>query len=147
MLHEFISLQCEMEAINRLYMGKELYQNPSILGTQCFNATNTPCWVPQVKDVLDADIQKNLKMCPTIWDYYCELNVLYHAGQMSASECIKPCQTSQYRLSLYKEVILSNNYGLGNTVLSLAFSTNTITNYKEVKVVLFNLQFTCYVHP
>ena len=135
----FSYLQCQTEVITRLYMDKELYQLESPMGNHCFNATNTPCWVPQVKDIIDASIQKNLKMCPTIWDYYCELAVLYHAGQMAASECIKPCQTSQYRLSLHKEVIVYEDYGLGDTVLAVLFSSNTITKFKEVKVVLINI--------
>ena len=133
------NLQCQMEAISRLYMEKELYQHKSLLGDQCLNANNTPCWVPQIKDILDAEIQEKLKKCPTIWDYYCELNVLHHAIQISATECIKPCKTSQYKLSLDKELSLSGDYGLGSTVLTLRFSTNTITNYKEVWVRILNI--------
>ena len=122
-------------------MDKELYQLVSPIGTSCLNATNTPCWVPQAKDIVDASIKNNLKMCPTIWDYYCELVVLYHAGQMAASECTKPCQTSQYRMSLDREIIVDGTHGLGDTYLSLWFSTNTITKSKEVKVVLINISY------
>ena len=119
---------------------KELYKLESPFGTHCFNATNTPCLVPQAEDIVDASIQKNLKMCPTIWDYYCELVVLYHAGQMATSECTKPCQTSQYRLSLDKEISMSGN-SFGDTVLTLWFSTNITSRYKEVKVVLINIYY------
>ena len=125
--------------MTRLYMDKELYQRSHYMGSYCLNATNTPCLVPQIKDILDANIQKDLKKCPTIWDYYCELIVLHQAGQMATSECIKPCHTSQYRLSLDRELSLSNDYGLGSAVLTLWFSTNTITNYNEVLVRILNM--------
>ena len=135
------NLQCQKEAITRLYMDKKLLELKSPMGDHCLHANNTPCWVPQAKDIVDDSIRKNLEMCPTIWDYYCELIVLYHAGQMVTSECIKPCQTSQYRLSLDREVVISTDHGYGETILSLWFSTNTITKYKEVKVVFINILF------
>ena len=109
------------------------------MGAYCLKANNTPCWVPQVKDAIDASIQNNLNICTTICDYYCELTVLHQAAHMANSECVKPCQASQYRVSLDREMILSKDYGLGETVLTLWFSTNTITNYKEAQVILINL--------
>ena len=118
-----------------LYLNKKLYQQKLGLGTHCFNATNTACLVPQAREILDAKMQKTLRMCPTIWDYYCELAILHYAGQLAAEECIKPCHTSQYKLTLDREIPLSRDYGYGETILSLWFSTNTITNYKEVLVV------------
>ena len=125
--------------MTRLYMDKDLYQQSHYMGSYCFNATNTPCWVPQIKDIVDASTQKSLKKCPTIWDYYCELIILHQAGEMAISECIKPCHTSQYKLSLDKELSLSNDYGIGSTFLTLVFSTNTITRYKEVLVRILNI--------
>ena len=105
------------------------------MGNHCLNATNTPCWVPQVKDILDSRFQKNLDICPTIWDYYCELIILYKAGQMADSKCVKPCQTSQYKLTKLDREI-SSSIGVPVT---LWFSTNTITYYKEVQVVKIKL--------
>ena len=130
-----------MERMDRLYMEKELYQKEAVgyYKNYCLLANNTPCLVPQVKDILDATTQENLKMCPTIWDFYCELNVLHQSGQMATSECIKPCKTSQYRVTLKEEVLLSNQYAQSihaDTVISLWFSTNTIMQSKQVRVGL-----------
>lgn len=133
------NLQCLTEVMSRLYMEKDFYQLNHFMGSYCFNATNTPCWVPQIKDIVDANIQKNLKKCPTIWDYYCELIILHQAGQMATAECIKPCHSSQYRVTLDREIILSGHHGYGETLLSLWFSTNTVTNYKDVLVEIINI--------
>ena len=128
-------LQCLTKEITRLYMDKELYQFRSVMGTHCLNATNIPCLVPQAKDIVNISVQRNLKMCPTVWDYYCELVILHHAGQMASTKCHKPCQTSKYRLTLDREASLTMDQGLGETIVTFWFSSNTIMKYKEVEVV------------
>ena len=133
-------IQCLTEAMSRLYMENDLYHQGSFMGNHCLHAANTPCWVPQIKDIINSSVQNNLKVCPSIRDYYCELVVLHHAAQMAASECNKPCQRSQYRLLLDREITMSDTHGLGDTFFSLWFSTNTIMQYKEVLVVKLKLQ-------
>ena len=130
-----------MERMTRLYVEKDLYQKKvvgySYYTDYCLLANNTPCLVPQVKDILDNSTQKNLKICPTIWDYQCELNVLHQAGQMVTTECIKPCKTSQYKMTFDRETLRPRTYAQimpGDTFISLWFSTNTIMQYKQVWV-------------
>ena len=91
------SFQCLTAEMTRLYMDKEPYQLKSYMGTHCLNATSVPCSIPQIKNIIDTDVQENMKKCQTFWDYNCELIVLWHAKQTADSKCVTPCQTSQYR--------------------------------------------------
>ena len=86
------SFQCLMEEATRLHMDKKSYNV-----TQCLNATNTPCSTPQMKDLLDINVVKGLKICPTLKDFNCEeavltdiLNMAYHMVHQTMSEMAIP---------------------------------------------------------
>ena len=128
--------------MTRLYMSNELYQQRSFIGSHCQNASNTPCWIPQTKNVIVKGVQDSLQECPTFWDYNCELIVLSHAMPMAGSKCMKPCQTSQYKLTLDNEWRLSNetlDVKEANTIINLELSTNFIMMYTEVQVVMVKI--------
>ena len=136
------SFQCLTDEMTRLYMSKEPYQLESYMGTHCLNATNVPCSIPQIKNVTVKGVQDSLQNCPTFWDYNCELIVLSHAMPMAGSKCMKPCQTSQYKLTLDNEWRLSNetlDVKEANTIINLELSTNFIMMYTEVQVVMVKI--------
>ena len=78
-------------------------------GTNCANATHVPCWVPQMKDMVELENQNNLEKCPTIMDYNCEKNVLWQSMVDAGFKCInkRPCENIQYKLNKKDEVQIS----------------------------------------
>ena len=123
--------------MTRLYMNVDAHHVKSFMGTHCLNATSTPCWIPQMKHVIDSGVQGSLTKCPTFWDYNCELIVLYHGIQMAESKCTMPCQTSRYRLSVLAEQKTSTTMEeLADTQISFRFSTNYIMKYTEDQVAM-----------
>ena len=67
-------------------------------GTNCANATHIPCWVPQVKDIVEFETQNNLDKCLTIMDYTCEKEVLWQSMVNAGYKCPKPCEKLLYKL-------------------------------------------------
>ena len=63
----------------------------------CVQSKHVPCWVPQIKDIVDPEKTKGLKRCPTVWDYMCEMQFLMHIFQFGPTMCPKPCKTWQYK--------------------------------------------------
>ena len=120
--------------MTKIYMSKKTNQIQSFMGTHCLNASSTPCWIPQAKHVIDSEVQDSLLMCPTFWDYNCELIVLYHGIQMAESKCAVPCRTTQYRLSRQAEQKMSPT-AWADSQISFRFSNNFIMKYTEVQVV------------
>ena len=138
------SFQCLTDEMTRLYMSKELYQLKSYMGTHCLNATNVPCSIPQIKNVTVKGVQDSLQNCPTFWDYNCELIVLCDAMSMAGSKCTKPCQQSQYRLSLDNEwrmskETLNSSTKEANIIINFKLSTNFIMKYTEAQVVMIRI--------
>ena len=125
-------------------MSNELYQQRSFIGSHCQNASNTPCWIPQTKNVIVKGVQDSLQKCPTFWDYNCELIVLCNAMSMAGSKCTKPCQQSQYRLSLDNEwrmskETLNSSTKEANIIINFKLSTNFIMKYTEAQVVMIKI--------
>ena len=127
-----LSLQCIMEEVTRLYMDKESYNV-----TQCLNATNTPCSSPHMKDLIDINVLKGLKTCPTPWDFNCEQAVLRHALTKGYYKCPKPCQKWQYQVTVMEDTIPDTYFSeeILDSMVILSFSTNTFTQLKEAQVV------------
>ena len=81
----------------------EIYMNKSALpreygGTKhCARSQHVPCWIPQIKDVIEPNISSGLEKCPTIWDYKCELNFLMHIHNHGPTLCLKSCETWHYK--------------------------------------------------
>ena len=128
-----------MEEVTRLYMDKESYNV-----TQCLNAKNTPCSSPHLKDVLDINIVKGLKTCPTLWDFNCEKTILHHAMTMADTKCTKPCQKLRYRVTILEDR-LSDRYEkkFGSlTIVRFRFSTNTFMKLEEAQVVTITQSYS-----
>ena len=66
--------------------------------TNCLNATNIPCWVPQMADIVEYETQNNLDKCSTLMDYNCEKQVLFHSMVEMGYKCPKPCEKLHYKL-------------------------------------------------
>ena len=67
--------------------------------SNCLNATNIPCWVPQMKDIVEYETQKNLETCITLMDYNCEKMVLWYSMIDTAlNKCPRPCDRLHYKL-------------------------------------------------
>ena len=67
-------------------------------GTNCVNATHIPCWVPQMKDIVEYETQINLDKCPTLMDYNCERRVLFQSMIETGYKCLKQCEKLHYKL-------------------------------------------------
>ena len=66
--------------------------------TNCLNATNIPCWVPQMKDIVEYETQKNLEKCISLMDYNCEKMVLWHSMiGIGLNKCPRPCDKLHYK--------------------------------------------------
>ena len=77
-------------------MDKDFHALETYIGTNCANATNIPCCVPQIKDIVKT--QHNLDRCPTVMDYNCERMVLYYGLPQALGKCRKPCENLQYSM-------------------------------------------------
>ena len=75
-------------------MDKDFHALETYESTNCANATNIPCWVPQIKDIVKN--QHNLARCPTVMDYNCERMILYYGLTQAMAKCPKPCENLQY---------------------------------------------------
>ena len=81
----------------------EIYMNKSALpreisGTKyCAKSEHVPCWIPQIKDVIDRNVSSGLEKCPTVWDYMCELQFLMYIQQYSPTVCLKSCKSWHYK--------------------------------------------------
>ena len=86
-------------------MGKatEIYMNKSALprevgGTKyCAQSEHVPCWIPQIKDVINTEIASDLEKCPTVWDYMCELKFIMYLYNYGPTMCLKSCKTWHYK--------------------------------------------------
>ena len=65
----------------------------------CLKSGSTPCWVPQMKNIVDPEESKALQRCPTVWDYMCELKYLQYAWRRGPIVCPRPCKTWHYKVS------------------------------------------------
>ena len=70
-------------------------------GSNCANATQIPCWVPLMKDLVDVETQKDLEKCSTLFDYNCEKQVLYQSMIDAGLKCLKekPCEKMLYKVA------------------------------------------------
>ena len=125
-----LSLQCVMEEVTRHYMDKKSYNV-----TQCLNATNTPCSSPHMKDLIDINVLKGLKTCPTPLDFNCQQVVLFHALRKGNYKCRNPCQKWIYQVTMIEERIPDSYYPGIDTIVSLSFSTNIFTQLQEAQVI------------
>ena len=81
----------------------EIYMNKSALPrevhgtTYCAQSKHVPCWIPQIKDVIDPEISSDLEKCPTVWDYMCELKFLMFIYNYGPTMCRKSCKTWHYK--------------------------------------------------
>ena len=66
--------------------------------SNCVNASAIPCWVPQMKDIVEYETQNNLDKCPTLMDYNCEKRVLFQSMIETGHKCHKPCEKLHYKL-------------------------------------------------
>ena len=103
----------------------------------CPLSQHVPCWVPQIKDILDPEISKQLNKCPTVWDYMCETSFLYYAWKHGPAMCPKPCKTWIYKSndagsSKMPSYTITPSYS--NTMLMMSFSTDTVLKHEERKV-------------
>ena len=130
-----------MEEATRLYMDKKSYSV-----TQCLNATNTPCSIPQMKDVIDIDVVKGLKACPTIGDFKCEKMVLAQALGMGYLKCTKPCQKWRYQMTVIEHGISEfwKKETIIDTLVALSFSTSTFTQMEEIQVVTITQKYASF---
>ena len=83
--------------MNQVYMNKNNPLLESYYGSNCVNATNVPCWIPHIRDEIDA--QNELNKCQTIMDLNCELMALYSGLDVGSKVCTKPCQSWKYVLN------------------------------------------------
>ena len=98
-------MQCLKDKINEIYMDDNYSVLDSYYGTNCANATNIPCWIPQIKDHIVT--QDGLNKCRTIMDLNCELGILYSGLEERGRTCTKPCQSWKYKLSSRKAKLKS----------------------------------------
>ena len=135
--------QCVTEEMTRLYMEKESYNV-----TQCQNAANTPCSSPHLKDVLDINVVKGLKTCPTLRDYNCEKTVFLHAMPMALLKCSKPCQKWRYQMTIredrFSDRYLKKARNMFDTVIQFYFSTDTFMNIEEAQVEKITQNYNFY---
>ena len=118
-------------------------------GTNCANATNLPCWVPQIKDMVKSETQRNLAICPTIMDYNCEKKVLWQSMVDAGYKCLskRPCERLSYKLIKKEELpipeanlesessgLTGETYTQYDTGLILTFPTQTVLKHKEKRV-------------
>ena len=87
-----------------MYMDEDFHTRKSYQFTNCVNATNIPCSVPQIKDIVDPETQKHLDICASAMDYNCGKMILFHGlmdvggvGQTQV-KCPKPCEKLHYKL-------------------------------------------------
>ena len=96
-ISSFCSLQCLMIKATEIYMNKSALPR-EIRGTKyCAQSEHVPCWIPQIKDVIDPDISSSLEKCPTVWDYVCELQFLLYIHNFGSTLCLKTCKTWHYK--------------------------------------------------
>ena len=79
-------------------MDKDYYGLETYEFTNCVNASNVPCWVPQINDIINSNAQKWLETCSGVMDYNCENMVLWLGSQQAHSKCHKPCERMHYKL-------------------------------------------------
>lgn len=120
----------------------EIYMNKSALpreagGTSyCAQSNHVPCWVPQIKDIIDPEVSKSLKKCPTVWDYMCEMQFLMYIFNFGPTRCPKPCKTWHYKfyeagrtkMGRSKSRLVTANimYNISNIIRSVSFSLAVI---------------------
>ena len=87
-----------------MYLDEDFHTRKSYQFTNCVNATNIPCSVPQIKDIVDPETQNHLDICTYIMDYNCGKMILFH-GLMAVGgvgqtqiKCPKPCEKLHYKL-------------------------------------------------
>ena len=90
--------QCLQDEMTQTYMDEDFHALKTYESSNCVNATNIPCWVPQMKDIVDPNTQKNLDSCSYIMDYNCEKMVLFHGLVQAPAKCPKPCEKVHYKL-------------------------------------------------
>ena len=85
--------------MTKMFMDMDYHILKTYEKTNCLNATNIPCWVPQMKDIVEYETQKNLEKCTTLMDYNCEKMVLYHSMiDIGLDKCPRPCDKLHYKL-------------------------------------------------
>ena len=109
------------------------YAYKGATGDGCTKAENVPCWVPQIKNILDTEKSMVLKKCPTVWDYTCQLGVLHYAWKYGPAMCPKPCTTWRYKSHDAGGAEMANYMG-SNTMFLITFSSDTVLKDEERKV-------------
>ena len=155
--HKFcIFIQCLMRELTNAYMNKSSVGYTYKVGAgdiYCPLSQHVPCWVPQIKDVLDPAKSKQLTKCPTVWDYMCEMSFLMYAWKHGPSLCAKPCKTWIYRSidagsTKMPSYTITPSYS--NTMFIMSFSTDTVLKHEERKVNKFQilriLSLDCHVN-
>ena len=111
-------------------MDKDFYGLKTQEFTNCVNASNIPCWVPQIKDIVNSNAQKRLEPCSSVMDYNCENMILWFGLQRTFPKCHKPCDRLHYKL-IEREAIKIPNKHLEiewDHWVSIVFVMNLINN-------------------
>ena len=126
------SMQCLMREITDQYMNKSSlgYTYNGAGGDACARAENVPCYLPQIKHLLDSEKSKLLEKCPTVWDYMCELGWLIYAWKYGPSMCPKPCKTWHYKSYDSGSTEMADHDG-ANTMFLMTFATDTVLKDEE----------------
>ena len=118
----------------------DLYMNESSVGYAysktskfCDSAENIPCWVPQIKDILDPEKSKLLKKCPTVWDFTCETNFLVYAWKYGPSMCPKPCKNWRFKSNDAGSSKMASYLG-ANVNYVMSFASDIVLKEEERKV-------------
>ena len=123
-----------MRAVTDLYMNKSsvgyAYNKTSKF---CDSAENIPCWVPQIKDILDPEKSKLLKKCPTVWDFTCETNFLVYAWKYGPSMCPKPCKNWRFKSNDAGSSKMASYLG-ANVNYVISFASDIVLKEEERKV-------------
>ena len=123
-----------MRAVTDLYMNKSsvgyAYNKTSKF---CDTAENIPCWVPQIKDILDPEKSKLLKKCPTVWDFTCETNFLVYAWKYGPSMCPKPCKNWRFKSNDAGSSKMASYLG-ANVNYVMSFASDIVLREEERKV-------------
>ena len=84
-----------------MYMDGDHYILKTYEWSNCANATQIPCWVPQMNDIVDTETQKDLDKCSTLFDYNCEKQVLWQSMVDAGYKCLRkrPCEMMHYKLT------------------------------------------------
>ena len=82
-------------------MDKDNYILKTYKWSNCANATQIPCWVPQMKDLVAEETQRDLDKCSTLFDYNCEKQVLWQSMVDAGYKCLnkRPCEMMHYKLT------------------------------------------------